>query len=162
MEPLSDIDRAEARSFWERYVAGSGDPTSFDDVVVECFGDHRELADELIDLVVDGPKRATAGCVADYEAYDESIPSVGDRWVMCDGGGRPRAVLVVTDVRIGALSSVDDRFAWDEGEGDRTRRDWLRAHTAFFRRRYEQLGLEFHDDIDVCFERFTLAYSEPG
>jgi uncharacterized protein YhfF len=161
VEPLSDVDRVAARSFWDRYVDGSGDPTPFDAVVVECFGDHRELADTLTDLVVDGPKRATAGSVADYEAHDDPLPTFGDRWVMCDGSGWPRAVLIVTDVRIGPLSSVDEQFAWDEGEGDRTRSDWLRAHTQFFRRRYEQLGLDFHDDIEVVFERFAVAYAEP-
>lgn len=69
-------------------------------------------------------------------------------------------MLEVTDVRIGPLSSVDEAFAWDEGEGDRTRAWWLDAHTRFFTRRYTSLGLDYHPDIPVVFERFDVLYHE--
>ncbi len=71
-------------------------------------------------------------------------------------------MIETTEVRIGPLSSVDAAFAWDEGEGDRTRPDWLRSHSAFFRRSYDRLGLDFHDDIDVVFERFQLVFTSSG
>lgn len=93
-----------------------------------------ELADELIELVLRGQKRATAGSLAEYESEGAALPKVGDRWIACDGQGRPRAVIETTEVRVGPLSSVDEQFAWDEGEGDRTRADWLRSHTAYFTR----------------------------
>lgn len=125
-----------------------------------CFGDTVELADELIALVLHGPKRATAGAVAEYEADDEPIPAVGDLSIVTDGSMRPKVVLETTDVRVGPLSSVDDQFAWDEGEGDRTRDWWLDAHTWYFTRAFARLGLRFHPDIDVVFERFDVRYSE--
>jgi uncharacterized protein YhfF len=124
------------------------------------FGDTAELADELLDLVLHGPKRATAGAVAHYEHDGEPLPLVGDLWVVTDFAGTPRALLRVTDVRIGPLSSVDDAFAWDEGEGDRTRDDWLRAHTAFFERVLPPLGIPFADDLPTVFQRFELLYGE--
>jgi len=74
------------------------------------------------------------------------------------GDGEPLAVLRTTDVRVGPLSSVDDSFAWDEGEGDRTRGWWLDAHTRFFARECEAMGWAFTDDIDVVFERFELVW----
>ena len=42
-------------------------------------------------------------------------------------------MIETTDVRVGPLGSVDEEFAWDEGEGDRTRDDWLRMHVALLR-----------------------------
>jgi uncharacterized protein YhfF len=42
---------------------------------------------------------------------------------MLDGGGRLRFIWCTTEVIIKPLSQVDEAFAWDEGEGDRTR-DW--------------------------------------
>lgn len=125
------------------------------------FGDSPALAGELLALIVDGPKRATAGAVDDYAADGEPLPVVNTCVVATDGGGRPRAVLRTTEVRIGPLSSVDDGFAWDEGEGDRTRIYWLNAHTQYFRRRFAALNLAFHDDIEVVFERFEVVYTEP-
>ncbi len=65
-----------------------------------------------------------------------------------------------TEVRVGPLSSVDEAFAWDEGEGDRTRASWLVDHTAYFTRSHAVLGVPFHPDIPVAFERFEVAYQE--
>jgi uncharacterized protein YhfF len=158
--PLGEPDSAALQEFWSRYLDASGADPATPIPQPWCFGDTVELADELIALVIDGPKRATAGSVADHEAEGEPIPVVGDRSIVMDGTMRPRAVLETTDVRVGPLSSVDDRFAWDEGEGDRTRGYWLDAHTWFFGRAYERLGLRFHSDIPVVFERFALRYHE--
>ena len=51
---------------------------------MERFGDSAELADELLDLVLHGPKRATAGSVAAFEQEGEALPVVGDLWIAAD------------------------------------------------------------------------------
>ncbi len=153
-------DPAAADAFWRRYVAASGDDPEPAYADVSRFGDSEELADELIALVLEGRKRATAGSVAEYEAEGEKLPEAGDRWIVCDGRFRPRAVIRTREVRVGPLSSVDDAFAWDEGEGDRTRASWLRDHTAYFTRAHARLGIPFHPDIPVVFERFEVLYQE--
>lgn len=158
-EGLPQPDVNAAGLFWERYLEQSGEVGVFTDVA--CFGDSVAMADELLELVINGPKRATAGAMIEYEIEGLATPAPGDRWIACSGSGAPRAVVRTTEVRIGPLSSVDDAFAWDEGEGDRTRDDWLRGHTAFFVRRFGDLGETFHPDIDVCFERFDVPYTEP-
>ncbi|TIC87746.1 ASCH domain-containing protein [Nocardioides sp. GY 10113] len=116
---------AEARTrqpavdeMWSAFVAASG----YDGPLASsfAFGDSAEMADELGLLVVHGPKRATAGLLAAFEAENEPLPQVGDRSIVLGGDGTPLAVIRTTEVRVGALSSVDDAFAWDEGEGDRT------------------------------------------
>ncbi len=159
--PLPELDRGAADAFWRRYLAATGAATAPGYTDLTCFGDSVELADELIALVIEGRKRATAASVAEYEAEAIALPEVGDRWIACDGRGRPRVVVRTTDVRVGPLSSVDEAFAWDEGEGDRTRSDWLRAHTDFFERSHAQLGVAFGPDILVVFERFEVSYAEP-
>ncbi len=128
-----------------------------DEHPVERFGDSRELADELIDLVLHGPKRATAGLVADFAAEGEPLPRIGGHWIPCDGSGRPRAVLRTVELRIGPLASVDDAFARDEGEGDRTRADWLRSHRAYFTRTCAARGEQFTEEHEVVFERFAVV-----
>jgi uncharacterized protein YhfF len=157
--PPLDTDAIDA--FWARYLASVGESpgSTYGDAL--CFGDHVEMADELLALILDGPKRATAGSVAEYEHEGAPLPEVGDRWIACDGRGVPRAVLRATDVRVGPLSSVDGRFAWDEGEGDRSLEYWLAEHTRFFQRTYAELGLPFGPDIPIVFERFEIAYTEP-
>ncbi len=157
--PLPDVDRVAAAALWQQYVDSSAADESVSSrlIAVECFGDSVELADSLIDLVIHADKRATAGSALEYELAGVPVPSVGDCWIACDGRGRPRAVLQTTDVRVGPLSSVDDQFAWDEGEGDRSRDFWLRSHTEFFSRTHAEHGAAFHPDIPVVFERFEVV-----
>ncbi len=127
-------------------------------VEADSFGDSPELADELLAFVTDGPKRATAGMVADFVAEGEPLPRIGSHWIACDGAGAPRVILQTIELRLGPLSSVDEQFAWDEGEYDRTLASWLDGHRRYFERRCDRLGLAFSDDIDVCFERFRVVW----
>ena len=158
--PLGETDPDDVAAFWARFLAATEESPDEPVAATWCFGDSVELADELLELVVSGPKRATASAVADYEADGEPLPRIGDRSIVTDGAMRPRAVLEVTDVRVGPLSSVDESFAYDEGEGDRSLAWWLDAHTRYFERTHAARGLDFHPDIAVVFERFILRYHE--
>ena len=59
---------------------------------------------------------------------------------------------------MGPLNSVDEKFAWDEGEGERTRDWWLNAHRRFFGRRAAARGFPMHDEIETVFERFEIVW----
>jgi uncharacterized protein YhfF len=155
------LRRDEAAAMWRAYTATrppGGAPE--DEPPVERFGDSRSLADELIALVLAGTKRATAGLVADFAHDGEPLPRVGGHWIACDGDGRPRAVLRSTELRLGRLDSVDDAFARDEGEGDRTRASWLAGHLRYFTRTLAARGEAWDDDLEVLFERFEVVF--PG
>ncbi len=158
--PLGEIDPAEIERFWSRFLAATGRDVDTPQPGAWPFGDSVELADQLLALVLAGTKRATAGAVAEYEADGDALPSVGDFEITLDGSMRPRAVIQFIDVRVGPLSSVDDQFAYDEGEGDRTRAYWLDAHTRFFERILPTLGLEFDPEMATSFERFDVLYQE--
>ena len=129
---------------------------------VVAFGDSPAMAGELLELVLAGVKRATASLARDYAggggASEEPLPAVGDLVVVVDGRNKPRCVWRTTDIEVKPLIAVDDAFAFDEGEGDRTRDDWLAGHRADFQRQAERDGFEFHDEIETVFERFTIVW----
>jgi uncharacterized protein YhfF len=154
--PLCPVDTEAAKDYGRSFKLAQGLDGSTEVAEAFQFGDSYELANELADLVVNGPKRATCGTVAALNAVNEAVPEVGDYWIVCDGSGGAVAVTRTTDVRVGPLSSVDDQFAWDEGEGDRSRAHWLAAHTGCFTRAFDVMGHEMHADIEVVFERFEL------
>ncbi len=158
--PFGEAKPAEVDAFWQRFLAATGRADDTPQPEAWPFGDSVELADELLALVLDGTKRATAGAVAEHEAESDPLPEVGDLEIAMDGAMRPRVVLQFTDVRVGPLSSVDDRFAYDEGEGDRSRAYWLDAHTNFFQRFLPTLGIEFDPDMPTVFQRFDVVYWE--
>lgn len=123
-----------------------------------AFGDGPALADELIDLVLAGRKRATTGALWEYEQGDEPLPEVGDLAIALDGRGVPRCVLRTEEVRVLPMNEVDADFAFAEGEGDRTLSSWRDAHERFFRRFLPTIGLAFQPDMPVVLERFSVAY----
>lgn len=127
-----------------------------------AFGDSAGLADQLAHLVLHGPKRATAGLLVEFEHDGEPLPQVGDHQVVLDGRGQPVCIIRTTAVDVGPLDQVDARFAWDEGEGDRTLEWWQRAHHEFFSRRCQQIGIPFAEDLSVVQERFTLVWPQDG
>jgi len=113
-----------------------------------AFGDSPALADELLALVLVGAKTAT--CWAASEG-DKGV-EVGKRWIVKDGQGRARAVLETVEVTRRRFEEVDEGFAHDEGEGDRSLAWWRRAHTNYFTRRSE-----FAPGMEVYCERFRLV-----
>jgi uncharacterized protein YhfF len=148
-------------TLWQEFVTADPDQRS-ENPPVDRFGDSPELADELLDLVLIGRKRATAGLIADYALDDEPLPRVGDHWVVTNGAGVEAVVVRCVDVRIGRLDSVDDQFAWDEGEGDRSRESWLVDHRAFAERRCVAQNIpvpvEGVDGLDTVFLRFVVVW----
>src|SRR5258708_39314644 len=116
--------------FWRAYREAAG--LDHDDRDVVGFGAGPEMATELAELTVAGIKRATAGLVRQFGRDGDPPPVVGGYVVLRDGAERPCAIWRTTEVRIGPLNSVDDRFAWDEGEGERTREWWLSSHRRSF------------------------------
>jgi uncharacterized protein YhfF len=157
--PPGPLRRGDALALWRAYAAAHPSRRLPEEPsAVERFGDTAALADGLLALVLAGTKRATAALADDFTGAGEALPRIGDHWVACDGAGRPRAVLRTVELRLGRLASVDDAFAWDEGEGDRTRDDWLAGHLAYFGRTLAARGRSWDDDLEVVFERFRVVW----
>jgi uncharacterized protein YhfF len=95
-----------------------------------------ELRRRLVEAVLSGEKTATAGLHG-----DEPPAEVGDRFVVEDDTGTPRAIVEVTEVRAIPAGKVDLQFARDEGEGFESVRDWHEAHERFFERTIEPEAL---------------------
>lgn len=122
------------------------------------FGDSAELAHELIELVIHGDKRGTAGLAWKQVGVPELDPVVGGYNLVTEFDGTPRAVTRTTEVTTRAFQNVDAQFAWDEAEGDRSLSYWREAHWAFFSRECAALGREPSPTMPVMLERFELLW----
>ena len=111
------------------------------------FGDNPRLAQELVELVLVGKKRATC-----WAASEGPKTQVGKRWVVLDGSGVPVAVIETTELTRRGFSEVDEAFAFDEGEGDCTLAFWRQAHRNYFGRQGT-----FSPDMLLYCERFRLV-----
>ena len=153
------LDLEAADRLWRAYAAAHPElATDAEPPTVDRFGDGAELTDELLNLVLHGPKRATAGLVAEYEADGTPLPRIGSHWIPCDSTGRPRAILRSIELRIGPFTSVDAAFAFDEGEGERTLESWRDDHRRYWTRAGQRLGFEWSEDMEIVFERFEVVW----
>jgi uncharacterized protein YhfF len=142
----------DPEAMWADYVTATGAPGSY---TAESFaGDLREVATELALLVRDGPKRATASVRAHWEEAGEPLPVPGAHAVVLDGGGHAVCIVRTTRVETRPFAEVDERFAWDEGEGDRTLAWWRQAHIDYF----ATTGTTLDDDTMMVLERFELVW----
>jgi uncharacterized protein YhfF/GNAT superfamily N-acetyltransferase len=144
-------------TFWQAFCRASGVPPQTP-YQAWYFGDSPQMARELANLVVHGPKRATAGSVWANERWPDAAPVPDGYSVVTEYNGTPRGVIRTTSLETRPLDQVDAQFAWDEGEGDRTLADWLDGHTRFFTRECASHGRPFSPSMAVVLERFELLY----
>jgi len=142
--------------FWAAYAAATGASGPY---TAWGFGDDErpELMTKLGLLVRDGPKRATTSLLADYERDGEPMPRPGDHSVILDGAGQPLCIIRTASVEVRPFGAVDEAFAWDEGEGDRTLADWRRGHEWYF----SAVGTPVTDETPVVLERFAKVWPPP-
>ncbi len=153
-DDLREPDAAELERFWQ-----SVRPEDSPAVRPEAwaFGATVSLADELLALVLDGTKTATAGALWDYEAENEPLPEVGQLNILLTGWGTPRALVRTTSVMTVPFNKVDAEHAWLEGEGDRSLSDWRKGHREFFTE-FASHNRGFAPDMPVVLERFQLLH----
>jgi len=160
-------EKSPVEAFWElaRFHAGLNNaPTYFGPTTLEVvpppawsFGSTPESADELLQLVLDGTKTATAGALWDYEAEGEGLPEVGSLSILVDGRGHPRALITITDVDVVPFDQVGEEHAFLEGEGNRSLEYWREVHEQFFTD-VATHGRGFQPAMPVVLERFKVVY----
>lgn len=143
--------------FWKEFlkVTNKNKETKY----IECF--HFELteklANELLELVLTGTKRATSSSLLAYEVEGSRIPQVGDYSIITDWDGIPRCVIETTAVTILPYKDITFDICKREGEDD-SLESWQRGHERFFIEDGKELGYEFSQDMPVVFEDFKVVF----
>lgn len=161
---------ADVAAFWEdvkHHAHLSAAPGYFGASPLEAlqppawsFGGTPEQSDELLELVLEGVKTATAGALWDYEAEDEPLPTVGSMSILLDGSGHPRALIATTQVDVVPFQEVSAEFARMEGEGDGSLDYWREEHERFFTD-FAAHDKGFSEDMPVVLEQFELVWPKP-
>jgi uncharacterized protein YhfF len=151
-------DRIE--EYWQGYLETlpAYSPVRDEQYVAEAWGDSSRLANELGALIVAGTKTATCSALWDYEAEGEPLPEVGVKTVVLDGIGDPLCIVETNEVEVVPYNQVDVRFAYEEGEGDRSLRYWREAHWRFFSRTLPNINRDPTTNMPLVCERFRVIY----
>ena len=118
------------------------------------FGTSGESRARLIDFIVNGNKRATAGLLDDYAKESEPVENVGECLAMLDNDNQHVATLRVTRVEVSRFIDVPDEFALAEAEGDLNAADFRASHNDFWSRIGETVTDETQI-VQVYFELLT-------
>ena len=118
------------------------------------FGTPGESRARLIDFIVNGNKRATAGLLDDYAKESEPVESVGECLAMLDNDNQHVATLRVTRVEVSRFIDVPDEFALAEAEGDLNAADFRASHSDYWSRIGETVTDETQI-VQVYFELLT-------
>jgi len=150
--------RDQIEAFWLDYQrAGSVQVEGFS---ATAFGHSRAVADELAALVRSGDKRAHATLERDFEAEGDDLPRPGEHIVILDGRGMPQAIVRITHVERRYFNDIDDEFAFECGEGDRTLAWWLVAYRQEFAERAEAQGFQVGEKAVLILEYFELVWPQ--
>jgi len=144
-------------NFWHEFLvsANLNDSTKY----IECFHFDltEELANKLLDLVLEGKKNATASSLHYFTKTGGRLPQVGDYSIVTDWDGNPRCVIKTTAVTILPFNELTFDICKREGEDD-TLESWQEGHRHFFTKEGKAEGYEFSETMPVVFEDFTVVF----
>ena len=99
------------------------------------FGTPGPSREKLVNLILHGQKRATAGLlIGDYEAEGEPIEHVGELLAIVNNDGKHVGTMKVTRVEVLRFADVPDELALAEAEGDMNAADFRASHLAYWTR----------------------------
>ena len=152
--------RSKIETFWQDYLStlseeGRKNTPTF---VVDQFADTPEAATKVGKLVRDGIKTTTSSLAWGLEHIGEPLPNMGDISLIMDGNGEPLCIIELIEVEIKPFNAVDEQFAFEYGEGDRTLALWLSDNWDFHSRWCMEIGREPSETMPIVFKRFRLLY----
>ena len=152
-----EMNQEIIKKFWNEFLDKT--KRAKDTCYFECFsfGWGEEMGDELLALVLEGKKRATASSLLAYQREGERMPAVGDLSLVTDGRGLPRCVIETTEVTVLPFKEITFAICKREGE-DEVLETWQQGHERFFTQEGKELGYEFSWDMPVVFEDFAVVY----
>jgi uncharacterized protein YhfF len=154
------VSSEQIEAYWKSYLATLPESSTIREerYWAEGWGDSPQDADELGALIADGTKTASCSALWEHEAEGEPLPEVGLKTIVLDGNGDPLCLVETTEVEVRPYDEVDARFAYAEGEGDRSLEYWREAHWRFFSRTLPNIGKEPTSNMPLVCERFRVIY----
>lgn len=108
--------------------------------------------DELVALVLAGKKTATCSLLSVYEDGSVALPVAGSYSVLMNSYGERQCVIYLKETFVRKFSEIDEKHAWEEGEGDRSLKHWREVHSRFF-----SVYEGFTESSEILCERFEAV-----
>lgn len=139
--------------YWRKFLEDSNLDLNTQYLEAFHFEMTEKLANELLNLVLEGKKRATSSSLIACES-ENTMPKKGDYSIITDWDGNPRCVIQTTNITILPFKDIDFDLCKKEGE-DECLETWREGHMKFFAK---ETGTEFDENMMVVFEEFEVVY----
>jgi uncharacterized protein YhfF len=110
----------------------------------------------LLNLVLEGKKKATSSSLKSFELGLEAMPKEGSLSVITDWRNKPRCIVKTKRVLILPYKEMTFELARLEGE-DEDLSSWRTSHEHYFKTEGEELGYVFSPEMKIVFEEFELV-----
>ncbi len=149
---------SKIEAFWARFKEHTQQPNAkyLSDFHFEL---NEKLANELLELVLIGQKKATSSSLNAYILENEPLPKEGDLHIVTDFYGNPRCVIKTTAITILPFNEMTYDICKREGEDD-TLESWQKGHIRFFKEEAKAKNASFSMDMPIVFEDFEVVYQE--
>lgn len=144
------------KEYWQQFAKQNQLEASYE---AWSFGNTPEMADELVQLVIEGTKRATTSAYPLYEIEGEILPKANEYSILLDGNFLPRAIIRTTKVEITAFNKISEEYAYIEGEGDKSLSYWKEEHKRMFDVEMKNNGQIFTEEMLCVCEYFECVHS---
>jgi uncharacterized protein YhfF len=144
---------------WKKYISSNSEEAD-KNYNVFYFGDNRETANKLADLVMQGIKTATSSCLYSYRVENKQVPKKDDLNIVTDFKGSAMCIIKDTRVSLVKYNQVSAKMAELEGEGDKTLRYWRSVHEPMLKEECNKINKQFNDSTPVVFEEFIVVYKK--
>lgn len=116
----------DTERFWRQYLDAAPDASSARRWFYEAFriGTTADDADDGALLITRGRKTATSSLLWEYEGQHKPLPQVGSLSILENGRDQPVCVVQTTELVTRPFREVDQLFAYDYGEWDRSLKTW--------------------------------------
>ena len=110
-------------------------------------GDTPAKSVELLNLVIGGQKTATSWSAT----HGDQNTRVGEQMIITDWENNPKILIETTEIYKIPFNQVDQKFAYDEGVGDRSLIYWQQEHKRFFCSEGT-----FSEEMEIYCQRFKV------
>ena len=146
-------------TFWKRFLKGTGRDEDTPYFEAFHFELTEKLANELLELVLSGKKKATASSLKSFELDNSPLPKAGDLSIVTDFHGEPKCVIETTALTLIPFKDMTYDICKREGEDD-TLESWKKGHRHFYEEEGRLLGYTFTEDLMIVFEDFEMIYQK--
>ncbi|GGI66546.1 ASCH domain-containing protein [Enterococcus alcedinis] len=146
-------------TYWQQFLTTMNLPKETKYFEAFYFGSDQQSAEHLLQLVLEGKKRATSSAEEEYFLTNEPEPKVGDYSIVTDFSGNPKCIIQTTEVLKLKFNDMTYDIFRLEGE-DLTLETWQEKHIEFFNTVGAIVGYQYHPDMMLVFEKFEMVSSE--